>query len=177
MRVVPAGVAAVARRSILAAACLSAMTTTTVPSFAIEPFTVASGTIALQRGLTKPPDAAAAALYITARTEAAPGSKIPPLARARVGTDLSFPYRFRLTTSDLTPEYASVDPQNWEAADLIITARFDTDGVAATRGPDDLVGRAPLLKHNTRDEADWSKCAVELQGRGLTGLLLTGGSK
>ena len=57
--------------------------------------------------------------------------------RARFESPLAFPYSFSLTTANLTPEFAGVDRSAWEGADLVITARYDTDGVAATRGPDE----------------------------------------
>lgn len=104
----------------------------------------------------------------------AQAGKTPPLAAARYATPISFPFEWKLTAADLTPEFASVDPSVWERSDLTITARFDTDGIAATRGPDDLVGRGRLSKGGASDESQWTAARVELQGRGLTGRILTG---
>ena len=100
---------------------------------------------------------------------------MPPLAASRFAGPLAFPYRFELTSSDLTPEWVGVPESEWRACDLIISARLDTDGVAATRQPEDLVGRATLRKAGA--SSGWKATDVELQGRGLTGRLLTGGSK
>ena len=67
----------------------------------------------------------------------AQAGKVPPLAAARFATPVEFPFAFTLTTDDLTPEFSAVEPSKWSGADLTLTARFDVDGVAATRGPDE----------------------------------------
>ena len=174
----------IARRAMVAAAAAaSLMSPTARPAIAIEQTTiVASGTVQLQSGAAAVgADAPGAALYVTAKPVdggtgiTAQAGKTPPLAAARYSTPISFPFDWKLSAADLTPEFASVDPSVWELSDLTITARFDTDGVAATRGPDDLVGRGRLTKRGAPDESQWTAAVVELQGRGLTGRLLTGG--
>lgn len=164
---------------------LVAAAATAGPAAAAEPTTPAlcTGTVALQPGLAAEADSdlyASAALYVTARLvpEAnkglyVQGGKVPPLAAARFAGPLSFPFRFSLSTADLTPEFAAVSLPQVELQDLVVSARLDTDGVAATRGPDDLVGRATLLKGGSADSAGWRGADVVLQARGLTGRILT----
>jgi hypothetical protein len=100
--------------------------------------------------------------------------KVPPLAAARFGFP-TLPYEFTLTLDDLTPEFKGVPVEEWERQDLIVSARLDTDGVAATRDPADLVGRGTVRKASSAVASAWEGADVELQGRGLTGRLLTGG--
>ena len=61
----------------------------------------------------------------------------------------------------------------WSAApQLVVSARLDTDGTAATRGPEDLVGRGAA----PRDDAapgGWGEASVQLVGRGIGGRLVT----
>ena len=40
----------------------------------------------------------------------------------------------------------------WSQDDLIVSARLDSDGVAATRSPEDLVGRGMYVYTNGRNE-------------------------
>lgn len=130
------------RRALLAAA--AAFTTTQrLPAFAHD-MVVASGKVTLQSGVLAAAAASpGAALYVTAKpADGATGvfaqaGKVPPLAAVRYPSPLTFPFEFSLSSADLTPEFAAVDSSVYSAADLIITARFDTDGVAATRGPDE----------------------------------------
>ena len=56
----------------------------------------------------------------------------------------------------------------WKDEDLVVSARFDSDGVAATRDPTDLVGRGFYSSKSSQDPV-----AVELQGRGLFGKSVT----
>ena len=149
-------------------------------ALADEPSIIATGTVALQKGILAGSDQNAA-LYITVRPAAPEGGaalqagKVVPLATARFAAPLSFPFTFKLTTVDLTAEYATMGA--YDQLDLTVSARYDGDGVAATRGPDDLVGRGLLKKNKSQDPSQWQSAYVELQGRGLTGRLLTGGTK
>ena len=59
----------------------------------------------------------------------------------------------------------------WANMDLVVSARWDSDGVAATRDPNDLVGRG-LFQVRSGGEV-----TVPLQGRGITGKFVTGKSK
>ena len=47
--------------------------------------------------------------------------------------------------------------------------------VTRRRGPDDLVGRGLVEKFNQLDSSQWKQAEIVLEGRGLTGRLLTGG--
>jgi len=48
-----------------------------------------------------------------------------------------------------------------------------TDGVAATRDPEDLVGSGTVYKFGTDNERQWSRADVRLQGRGAFGKWVT----
>lgn len=100
----------------------------------------------------------------------------------------TFPFEFTLTSQNFTPEGASIvvdgaptaityDDTNsdvwWSGEDLIVSARLDSDGVAATRDPTDLVGRGVY----SGSKANASVVSVELQGRGLFGKSVTGARK
>lgn len=103
----------------------------------------------------------------------------------------SFPLKFRLTALDLTTEgganygFASRDVVPfergkemeywWKGMDLVVSARWDTDGIAATRDTTDLVGRG--LAQSKVVRASDGGVIVPLQGRGFTGKLVTGKSK
>lgn len=170
----------VSRRAVLCASFLPATANAVqlVDDSMGDGATVAVGKIAWQPGSTVEV-VDNAALYITARLPSSGGAKVPPLATARYARPV-FPFEFRLSTADLTPEYTGMPSSEWETKDLVVSARYDVDGVAATRGPDDLVGRALLSKRGVAaNPAAWADhgAYVELQGRGIAGRLLTGGSK
>lgn len=96
--------------------------------------------------------------------------KPPPVLAARFENP-QFPFEFTLTTDNLTPEGASAiegsDNIWWSNEDLVVSARLDSDGVAATRDPNDLVGRG-FYSSKTQDAA-----MIELQGRGMFGKAVT----
>jgi len=141
-----------------------------------------SGTATLQSGISIDEIGTNAALYITARPNkpdnvpraVLDGSrgKAPPILSARFSNP-TFPFDFDLSSQWLTPEGASVvegkdtDDVWWSGEDLIISARLDSDGVAATRDPTDLVGRGIYAAK------DDSKVSIELQGRGMFGKAVT----
>jgi hypothetical protein len=118
-----------------------------------------------------------AALYITVRTDrpdnvpaavlAGTRGKPPPIASARFAHPI-FPFEFSLGTSDLTFE-GSAEDSWWKADDLVVSARLDCDGIASTRGPNDLVGRS-ILRRRTYPS---TPIKIELEGRGLGGKYLT----
>ena len=132
---------------------------------------------------------AAAALYITARpiaTDNVPraildGSrgKPPPVLIARFPNVSTFPHVAILTAKDVTVEGNDdvlIDQGMstnywWKGQGLIVSARWDTDGVAATRDPTDLVGRAVWLP--AKGEGGDNQVNVELQGRGAAGKFFT----
>ena len=59
----------------------------------------------------------------------------------------------------------------WEknGKDLIVSARLDTDGVASTRDPEDLVGRGISSHSSERTNV----VSIELRGRGMFGKSVT----
>jgi hypothetical protein len=123
------------------------------------------------------------ALYITARPNKpdnvpraildGSNGKAPPVLASRIQSP-QFPLDFQLSTLDLTQEGAAFMSNNrywFEGQDLTISARWDTDGVASTRDPTDLVGRSQYIA------SKGNEAIVQLSGRGLTGKLVTGKSK
>lgn len=121
------------------------------------------------------------ALYITARP-ATPDNipaavlsgsrgRPPPVLAARVAPPLSFPLDFTLEEPrDLTVEGAKDPPQWWRGSQLVVAARLDADGIAATRGPEDLVGSGTTAQGGTPGNA---VLRIDLRDRGLGGKLLT----
>ena len=141
-----------------------------------------SGTATLQSGISIDEIGTNAALYVTARPNKPDNvpraildgtrGKAPPILSARFANP-TFPFDFDLSSQWLTPEGASKvvgtdsDDVWWRGEDLIISARLDSDGVAATRDPTDLVGRGI---YSAKDD---SKVSIELQGRGIFGKAVT----
>jgi hypothetical protein len=136
-------------------------------------FLLASGTVSMPRSGAReaPPQGA---LYVTARLASGGAmTKQPSVAAARFPCPLQFPFAFELRTpADRTAESTGASAAGLASQDLVISARLDMDGVAATRDPDDLIGRAGLSKQGSA--SGWVPVAIELQGRGLTGRILTG---
>lgn len=103
--------------------------------------------------------------------------KPPPVLAARFENP-TFPLKFSLDAENLTPEGANTgggeSPTGywWSGDDLVVSARWDADGVAATRSPEDLVGRAVLLRSGDRG-GDAAVVVVQLQGRGAFGKFAT----
>ena len=180
-------VALVARRAVLTTLSAACVLRPRLPALADDapplveaapPQLIGTGTVRIQAGAT-PTDSPTAALYVTARlvpSNVAPlyvtAGKVPPLAAARFPAP-TFPFDFKLDATNLTPEWAGVAPAEWATQDLVISARLDSDGTAATRDPEDLVGRGELKKNSAQEPGRWSAADVELQGRGLTGRILT----
>lgn len=145
------------------------------------------------KGSPSPDDAATTipALYVTCRPDRpdnVPGAilsgtrgKPPPVLAARFENP-TFPFQFELGSKALTMEgisnesgtAAMEDPklQNvwWNKENLVVSARLDSDGVAATRSPEDLVGRGFWKNGDTCVE-------VPLTGRGAFGKFATGAKK
>mmetsp|Transcript_26472 Transcript_26472/g.58290 ORF Transcript_26472/g.58290 Transcript_26472/m.58290 type:complete len:288 (+) Transcript_26472:79-942(+) len=133
------------------------------------------------------------ALYVTARPDRPDNvpkaildgsrGKPPPILAARFESPV-FPFEFKLGEKDLTPEgvggigngeQQSSNPRWWAGDDLIVSARWDSDGVAATRSPEDLVGRN-LWKRGTAATSPndgISGFVLGLQGRGSFGKFAT----
>lgn len=150
------------------------------------------GTVKLQQGLEFPSDEVVSektSLYITARPnrpdnvpkailDGSRGKPPPILVTKIVSVDKnSFPLDFDLSKNDLTVEGGQGSPPSedgtywWGKDDLIVSARLDMDGSAYTRDPDDLVGRG-YASVSERDS-----CQIILEGRGITGRLITGKKK
>ena len=122
------------------------------------------------------------ALYITCRPDRPDNvpqailegsrGKAPPVLTARIENP-TFPLSFQLTRQDLTPE-GGVDLW-WQHDDLTVSARLDMDGIAATRSPDDLVGRGMYYSNNSQKEGDTTAggVVVALGGRGAFGKFAT----
>ena len=155
------------------------------PCFASDGVPFVRGTVSLQPGTEA--TRTAGALYVTARPDRpdnVPGAilsgtrgKPPPVASARYTSPISFPFDFELGDADLTAEGAAViegsssSARWWSGEDLVVSARFDSDGVAATRDPGDLVGRG----FSSGQPAE--RIQVRLQGRGVGGRLITSKAK
>lgn len=135
------------------------------------------------------------ALYITCRPDTPDNipaailngsrGKPPPVLSARIAAP-TFPATVELQIPrDVTLEGAwdgiapgsSITPPTstqelwWKDMNLIVSARWDSDGVAATRSPTDLVGRT-VWKHGSDMIAQ-----LELGGRGAFGKFATGGKQ
>jgi len=105
------------------------------------------------------------ALYITVR----PPGKGPPLAGIRIpASNLHFPYSFNVSASDLYPD--APDEQDWKRRNLVVSSRLDLDGTAATRDPEDLVGRGESI-FNKSDGRQPTQ--VILRDRGVGGRFVT----
>jgi len=129
-----------------------------------------------------------AALYITCRPDrpdnvpaailSGSRGKPPPVLAARFAAPITFPFEFSLTMDNMTEEGAALSEGGattspslwWKNDDLIVSARWDSDGVAATRSPEDLVGRG-LLSRRSKDTN--GTLTVLLQGRGSFGKFAT----
>jgi len=114
-----------------------------------------------------------AALYVTVR----PPGRTPPLAARRIplaslrNTLPIFPLRLALGPSDALPD--APERSVWAAApQLVLSARLDVDGVAASRDPDDLVGRGAAPR-DAAQPGGWGEATVQLVGRGLAGRMAT----
>jgi hypothetical protein len=124
------------------------------------------------------------ALYITARPNSADNvpraildgsrGKPPPVLIARIPNVTQFPFTMTLTSNDVTVEGSSNNENDtatssywWQGTPLVVSARLDSDGVAATRDPSDLVGRS------ISSTAGNNIATVELQGRGAAGKFFT----
>jgi hypothetical protein len=134
----------------------------------------------LQPGVS-PPEGSNSALYLTARQDvgvwrsAVRNMKPPPILSSRTAGPLKFPIEIILDTEkDATPEGIALKNE-WLPGRLPITvsARLDTDGVASTRDPTDLVG----MGTSSKDGDAWSSPEVVLQDRGIGGRFVTNKNK
>jgi len=146
---------------------------------------ILSGQVSVADGLDAP---ASAALYLTARPNVGDDvpravlsgtrGKPPPIAAVRLAPPLEFPLTFELNSANLTPEGAAEPARWWAQRQLVLSARLDADGQAATRDSSDLVGRAlcaplPPEQGELAGMESRARCNVQLVGRGFGGKLLT----
>jgi hypothetical protein len=170
-----------------------------MPSSAVAADAIIEGRVAVTDGADLP-SSATAALYVTVRPDKpdnvpraildGSGGKPPPIAAARYplnsadSSEAFFPFTFELRQSDLTEEGTAEGGKWWEGDDLIVSARLDSDGSAATRDSTDLVGRAVQYKKAAKQEASIYRrndgvagVEVRLTGRGLGGKFATARTK
>lgn len=166
------------RRSLLASPAL--LSPALLPPALLAPPASAAPPPPLAFGAVLPPPAPLppfSALYITLRplpaTSAplyAAAGKVPPLASLRLPLPDPVPERvpFEVPWEALEAEYEGLSKEALAAIvgrPLVVSARLDLDGVAATRDAEDLVGRA-LFEGGGGVE-------VKMGGRGLVGRVLT----
>jgi len=135
---------------------------------AAESDTVASGKISVR---ATPPSTGA--VYVTARLAGvkkglSTNRDLSPVASIKIPVDPSttLPLNFQMTENDLTPEGMDSGGTWWKSKDLVLSARWDEDGDASTRGPNDLVGRCTY-------KPGGGGAVLELQGRGIAGQFAT----
>jgi hypothetical protein len=118
------------------------------------------------------------AIYLTAKQDVGiwqaqvRNMKPPPVLTSRTAAPFTFPLEIVLNgQSDLTPEGLGLQ-QQWQSGKvpLVVSARLDVDGVAATRNAEDLIGKASVTKDSS---GMWNGCSIELQDRGLGGRIVT----
>lgn len=118
------------------------------------------------------------AIYLTARedvgiwTAQIKNVKPPPILSSRTAGPFTFPVEIALSAAnDMTPEGLEIAKQ-WQsgAKPIVISARLDTDGVAATRNAEDLVGKSISSKNGA---GEWKGCQIELTDRGFGGKMIT----
>uniref|UniRef100_A0A7R9WUG4 Uncharacterized protein n=1 Tax=Craspedostauros australis TaxID=1486917 RepID=A0A7R9WUG4_9STRA len=127
------------------------------------------------------------ALYVTCRPDrpdnvpsailSGTRGKPPPVLAAKF-INPPFPFQFQLTGNDLTLEGITssqqsareMDPDKfwWRNENFIVSARWDDDGIAATRSPNDLVGKGAYAAKDPAAFAD-----IQLTGRGAFGKFAT----
>uniref|UniRef100_A0A7S2EHZ6 Uncharacterized protein n=1 Tax=Ditylum brightwellii TaxID=49249 RepID=A0A7S2EHZ6_9STRA len=166
----------------------SSSSTTTTTTSAAGKKELLRGTVSLQPGVENE-TGPESALYVTVRPDRPDNvpkaildgsrGKAPPVLAARFPNP-TFPFDLSLTASDLTAEGVSnvdgdvVESSTfwWGGDDLVVSARLDSDGVASTRDPTDLVGRGFFKRGGKGDGF-----VVQLQGRGIGGKFVTGAKK
>mmetsp|Transcript_448 Transcript_448/g.904 ORF Transcript_448/g.904 Transcript_448/m.904 type:complete len:247 (-) Transcript_448:239-979(-) len=113
-----------------------------------------------------------AALYVTVK----PGgesSRVSGLMRGNTGVaagairipikDLTFPYEFTVTKSNLFPEAVN-DFEKLRGEELTVACRLDEDGMASTRGANDLAGVTYVIPKGVAG-AGKGVAKVEMKGR------------
>uniref|UniRef100_A0A7S0YZ33 Uncharacterized protein n=1 Tax=Hemiselmis tepida TaxID=464990 RepID=A0A7S0YZ33_9CRYP len=131
---------------------------------------VARGTITVRPGAEPP---AGGAVYVTARLAGvkkgfSTNRELSPIASIKIPVDTTtqLPLDFELSRDNLTMEGMDAGGAWWASRDLVLSARWDEDADANTRGPNDLVGRATY-------KSGAGGLVLELQGRGAAGKFAT----
>lgn len=118
------------------------------------------------------------AIYLTARqdvgiwTAQIKNMKPPPILTSRTPSPYTFPLAITLSAAnDVTAEGLEIQ-QQWQSgkAPIVISARLDADGIAATRNAEDLVGKSIASKNEV---GEWVGCQIELSDRGFGGKMIT----
>ena len=161
-----------------------------------ESTVLVKGTVSLPPNMLMDEYSSSAALYITCRPNRPDNvpqailqgtrGKAPPVLAARfdMKPSSSFPFDFQLTSNDVTLEGAASSSNTnnenasslywWSRNDLIVSARLDSDGVASSRSPEDLVGRGMYMHSTNNGENEkHNDVSIELQGRGSFGKFAT----
>lgn len=144
------------------------------PTFADQPMKI-SGIASISSSSQIPPGDSVA-LYVTVRPEGSSFSKPIPIMSKRIGNIQKYPVLFTLDyDSDKTVEGAQMLSTGMDSINSVtVSARLDTDGMASTRSPEDLVGRGnSRWNHNN----GWNDINIELVGRGITGKFITGSKR
>ena len=130
-----------------------------------------TGIVSLNSRVVTPTSGPSVALYLTARAEEKLfGSKPPPLFIKKI-TNPTLPLTIQLSTDDLTPEGLALKGKYAQiGTELTVSARLDEDGVASTRGPNDLVGRGYTKYSN---DGIWSEFTIDLTDREIGGKFIT----
>ena len=124
------------------------------------------------------PVGSSAAIYLTARqdvgiwTAQIKNMKPPPVLTSRTAGPFEYPVQIVLTSaSDMTAEGQEI-AQEWQSGKtpIVVSARLDSDGVAATRNAEDLVGKSIARKN---DDGEWVGCHIEFTDRGVGGKFIT----
>jgi hypothetical protein len=151
-----------------------------IPALAIDvdPVVTMNGQIQLSSVNIAAPTGDKSALYITVRedvgvwTSAVRNMKPPPIMTKRMTNIKNFPVSVTLNSKDDMTQEGAASADEWmnSKRPLIISSRLDSDGVASTRSPEDLVGQGEA-KYNGNN--GWESFSVDLSGRGVAGKFIT----
>ena len=137
------------------------------------------GTITLEEGAIVP-ESPSRALYVTAKPDLGFINsqlllrKFPAVMSKRIpGENVQFPLEFTISEKMDGTEEVSLQRERWVNLPLIMSVRYDSDGVAATREPTDLVGKGESIRDSASNS--WSVSNVALSDRDIGGKLVTGG--
>jgi len=144
--------------------------------------TTLTGSVNIAPGNSLPPGGNVA-LYFTVREDvgvwqsAVRNFKPPPILSKRVAVEkITFPYEFSINSNEDSTEEGTALYNQWSSGKnpLLVSARLDEDGVAATRGPNDLIGRGAANYERKGETSTWTQADIQLTGRGVAGKLITG---